>query len=130
MRKTTGTYESCHARPVMSLPWGISGRISVLTPVSTVTEAAAAAAAGASLVDVGDDDELIPAIRDATRDVRISGRGAGADIIRDAALAARAGAGLICPDPDAAARAVRRGILGAGGLWVTEYARPGRTDGT
>jgi hypothetical protein len=94
----------------MSLPWGISGRISVLTPVSTVTEAAAAAAAGASLVDVGDDDELIPAIRDATRDVRISGRGAGADIIRDAALAARAGAGLICPDPDAAARAVRSGI--------------------
>jgi hypothetical protein len=94
----------------MSLPWGNSGRISVLTPVSTVTEAAAAAAAGASLVDVGDDDELIPAIRDATRDVRISGRGAGADIILDAALAARAGAGLICPDPDAAARAVRSGI--------------------
>jgi hypothetical protein len=93
----------------MSLPWGISGRISVLTPVSTVTEAVAAAAAGASLVDVGANDELISAIRDATRDVRISGRGAGADLIRDVAVA-RAGGGLICPDPDAAARAVRSGI--------------------
>lgn len=94
----------------MSLLWGISGRISVLARVSNVTEAVAAAAAGASLLDVGDDDELIPAIRDAARDVPIIGRGAGAGITRDAALAARAGAGLICPDPDAAARAVRRGI--------------------
>jgi hypothetical protein len=94
----------------MSLPWEISGRISVLAPVSTVTEAVAAAAAGASLVDVGDDDELIPAIRHAARDVSIIGRGAGAGITRDAALAARAGAGLISPDPDAAARAVANGI--------------------
>jgi len=97
----------------MSHPWEISGRISVLTPVTSVTEAVAAVAAGASLVDVGDDDELIPAIRDARREVRISGRGAGdhiADIISDAGLAARSGAGLICPDPDAAARAVRSGI--------------------
>jgi hypothetical protein len=95
---------------VVSLPWGISGRISVLTPVWTVIEAVAAAAAGASLVDVGANDELIPAIRAATRDVRISGRGASADVIRDVAQAARAGAGLICPDPDAAARATRSGI--------------------
>jgi hypothetical protein len=94
----------------MSLPWEISGRISVLAPVSTITEAVAAAAAGASLVDVGDDDELIPAIRHAARDVSIIGRGAGADITRDAARAARAGAGLISPDPDAAARAVANGI--------------------
>jgi hypothetical protein len=97
----------------MSHPWGISGRIAVLTPVTTVTEAVAAGAAGASLVDVGDDDELIPAIRDASREVRISGRGSGADIagiVSDVALAARSGAGLICPDPDAAARAVRSGI--------------------
>src|ERR1035438_6391819 len=95
IRKTTSTYESCHARPVMSLPWGVSGRISLLAPVSTVTEAVAAAAAGADLVDVGDDDELIPAIRDAARDLHICGGGAAADIVRDAALAARTGAGLI-----------------------------------
>jgi hypothetical protein len=94
----------------MSLPWGVSGRISLLAPVSTVTEAVAAAAAGADLVDVGDDDELIPAIRDAARDLHICGGGAAADIVRDAALAARTGAGLMCLDPGTAARAVQRGI--------------------
>jgi len=94
----------------MSLPWGVSGRILLLTPVSTVTEAVAAAAAGADLIDVGDDDELIGAIRGAARDTHICGRGADADIVRDAALAVRTGAGLMCPDPGAASRAVQRGI--------------------
>jgi hypothetical protein len=94
----------------MSHPWGLFGRILMLAPVSTVAEAVAAAAAGANLVDVGDHDELIPVIRDAALELGISGRRAGADIVRDATLAARAGAGLICPDPDAAGRAVRCGV--------------------
>jgi hypothetical protein len=78
--------------------------------VSTVTEAVAAAAAGAGLVDVGEDDALIRQIRDATPEVRICGHGGGADIVHDATLAARAGAGLICRHPDSAASAVQRGI--------------------
>jgi len=82
----------------------------VLAPVSTVTEAAAAAAAGAGLVDVGEDDALIRQIRDAVPEVRICGHGGGADIVHDATLAARAGAGLICRDPGSAASAVQRGI--------------------
>jgi hypothetical protein len=103
----------------MSQLWGLSGRISVLAPVSTVTEAVAAVAAGASLVEVGDGD-LISAIKAAATDIDIhigiSGHGVGADLIHDddpaapAALGDRADVSLICPDPDAAARAVQRGI--------------------
>lgn len=102
----------------MSQLRGLSGRISVLAPVSTVTEALAAVAAGANLVEVGD-DELIPAIRAATigTPIGISGHGVGADLVRDpapaalAALAVRADIGLVCPSPDAAAQAVQRGIV-------------------
>ena len=82
----------------------------MLAPVSTVTEAVAAAAAGAGLVDVGEDDALILPIRDAVAEVSICGHGAGADIVHDATLAARAGSGLICRDPGTAAGAVQRGI--------------------
>ena len=81
-----------------------------MAPVSTVTQAAEYAAAGARLVDVGDRGALIPAIRDQLGDLRICGYSAGADIVRDADLAARTGAGLICPDVRAAARAGRLGI--------------------
>ena len=81
-----------------------------MAPVSTVTQAAEYAAAGARLVDVGDRDALIPAIRDQLGDLRICGYGAGADIVRDADIAARTGAGLICPDVRAAARAGQLGI--------------------
>jgi hypothetical protein len=94
----------------MSLQWGYSTGITVLAPVSTVTEAVASALAGAGLVDVGEDDALIPQIRDALPDVGICGHGAGADIVHDAALAARSGAGLICQDAGAAASAGQRGI--------------------
>jgi hypothetical protein len=94
----------------MSLQWGYSTGITVLAPVSSVTEAVASALAGAGLVDVGEDDALIPQIRDALPEVGICGQGAGADIVHDAALAARAGAGLICRDADAAASAGQRGI--------------------
>jgi hypothetical protein len=94
----------------MSLQWGYSTGITVLAPVSTVIEAVAAVLAGAGLVDVGEDDALIPRIRDALPEVGICGHGAGADIVHDAALAARAGAGLICPDAGAAASAGQRGI--------------------
>jgi hypothetical protein len=94
----------------MSLRWEYSTGIAVLAPVSTVTEAAAAAAAGAGLVDVGEDDALILAIRDAVPGVGICGHGGGADVVHDATLAARAGAGLICLDPGTAASAVQRGI--------------------
>src|ERR1700690_3699598 len=110
MTNTTGTYESCHARPVMSLRWGYSTGITVLAPVSTVTEAVASALAGAGLVDVGENDALILQIRDAVPEAGICGHGAGADIVHDAALAARAGADLICRDPGTAAGAVQRGI--------------------
>ena len=82
----------------------------MLAPVCTVTEAVAAAAAGAGLVDVGEDDALILQIRDAVPEVGICGHGGDADIVHDAALAARAGAGLICRDPGTAASAVQRGI--------------------
>src|SRR5258705_5742281 len=109
MRKTTGTYESCHARSVMSLPWGSEPGITLLVPVTTVEQAAAAAAAGAGLVDAGDDGALVPAIRRAVG-VRVCGEHEGADLVRDAGLAARTGAALIRPGPDAAAAAVRRGI--------------------
>jgi hypothetical protein len=94
----------------MSLRWEYSTGIAVLAPVSNVTEAVAAAAAGAGLVDVGEDDALIGQIRHAVAGVGICGHGAGADIGYDAALAVRAGSGLICRDPGAAASAVQRGI--------------------
>jgi hypothetical protein len=81
-----------------------------MAPVSTVTQAAEYAAAGARLVDVGDRDALIPAIREQLGDLRICGYSAGADIVRDADIAARTGAGLICPDVRAAARAGQLGI--------------------
>jgi hypothetical protein len=82
----------------------------VLAPVATATEAVAAALAGAGLVDVGADDALILQVRDAVPGVGICGHGADADIVHDAAVAARAGAGLICRDPGTAASAVQRGI--------------------
>jgi hypothetical protein len=82
----------------------------MLAPVSTVTEAVTSALAGAALVDVGRDDRLIPQIRDAVPEVGICGHGVDADIVHDLTLAARAGAGLICRDPGAAASAVGRGI--------------------
>ncbi len=82
----------------------------MLAPVSTVTEAVAAAGAGAGLIDVGEDDALILAIRDAVTEVGICGHGGGADIVHDVTLAARTGAGLICRDPGTAADAVQCGI--------------------
>jgi hypothetical protein len=94
----------------MSLPPRDSAAITLMAPVWTVTQAAEYVAAGARLVDVGDRDVLIPAIRDQLGDLRICGYGAGADIVRDADLAARTGAGLICPDVRAAARAGQLGI--------------------
>jgi hypothetical protein len=94
----------------MSLQWEYSTRIAVLAPVSTVTGAVASALAGAGLVDVGEDDALIQGIRDAVPEVGICGHGLDADIVHDAALAARAGSALICRDLGMAASAVQRGI--------------------
>src|SRR5580704_10572028 len=110
MRNTTGTYESCHARSVMSHPWRSEPGIALFAPVTTVEQAAAAAAAGAGLVDAGADAALVPAIRRAVDGVRVCGEHEDADLARDAGLAARSGATLICPGPGAAADAVRRGI--------------------
>src|SRR5689334_8870990 len=110
MRNTTGTYESCHARSVMSHPWRSEPGIALLAPVATVEQAAAAAAAGAGLVDAGDDAALVPAIRRAASGVRVCGEHEDADLVRDAALAARTGAALICPGADAAGVAARRGV--------------------
>jgi len=82
----------------------------LLAPVATVEQAASAAAAGAGLVDAGEDAVLVPAIRRAVSGVRICGQHEDADLMRDADLAARTGAALICPGADAAEVAVRRGV--------------------
>ena len=94
----------------MSLLRGRSHRIALLAPVTTVAQAAAAAAAGAALVDAGRDGALVPAIRLAVSGVLVCGQHETADLVRDADLAARTGAALICPGPDAAAAAVVRGV--------------------
>ena len=94
----------------MSHPWRSEPGIALLAPVATVEEAAAAAAAGAGLVDAGDDAALVPAIRRAVTGVRVCGEHEDADLMRDADLAARTGAALICPAADAAEAAVRRGV--------------------
>jgi hypothetical protein len=94
----------------MSHPWRNEPGIAVLAPVATVEQAAAAAAAGAGLVDAGDDGALVPAIRRAVGGVRVCGEHEDAGLVRDAGLAARTGAALICPGPDAATAAVRRGF--------------------
>jgi hypothetical protein len=94
----------------MSHPWRSEPGIVLLAPVTTVEQAAAAAAAGAGLVDAGDDGALVPAVRRAVDGVRVCGEHEDADLVRDAGLAARSGATLICPGPGAAADAVRRGI--------------------
>ena len=94
----------------MSHPWRSEPGIALLAPVATVEEAAAAAAAGAGLVDAGDDAALVPAIRRTVSGVRVCGEHEDADMVRDAALAARTGAALICPEADAAEAAARRGI--------------------
>jgi len=94
----------------MSHPWRSEPGIALLAPVATVEQAAAAAAAGAGLVDAGDDAALVPAIRRAVSGVRVFGKHEDADLVRDADLAARTGAALICPGADAAEAAVRRGV--------------------
>ena len=80
-----------------------------------MAQAAEAAAAGAQLVDVGRASELIQAVRAHISGVAICADETGpdgpeADVVRDAALAARSVARLICADADAAAAAVRIGV--------------------
>ena len=94
----------------MSHPWRSEPGIALLAPVATVEEAAAAAAAGAGLVDAGDDAALVPAIRRTVSGVRVCGEHEDADLMRDTDLAARTGAALICPGADAAEAAARRGV--------------------
>jgi hypothetical protein len=94
----------------MSHPWRSEPVIALLAPVATVEQAAAAAAAGAGLVDAGDDAALVPAIRRAVSGVRVCGEHEDADLVRDTDLAARTGAALICPGADAAEAATRRGV--------------------
>ena len=95
----------------------------LLAPVATVEQAAAAAAAGAGLVDAGDDAALVPAIRRAVSGVRVCGEHEDADLVRDAELATRTSAALICPGADAAEGAVRRGV--AAGRILVQAAPPG-----
>jgi hypothetical protein len=104
--RRTGTYAWCHARSVLSHRWGDSAAIAIMAPVSTVDQAVASAAAGATLVDIGAADALIPAIRRAAGGLLICGCGEDADLVRDVNLAARTGAGLICRDLAAARAAV------------------------
>src|SRR4029077_5528603 len=110
MRNTTGTYESCHARSVMSHPWRSEPGIALLAPVATVEEAAGAAGAGRGLGDGGGRGARVPAIRRTVSGVRVCGEHEDADLVRDAALAAHTGAALICPGADAAEAAARRGV--------------------
>lgn len=110
----------------MSHPWRSEPGIALLAPVATVEQAAAAAAAGAGLVDAGDDGALVPAIRRAVGGVRVCGEHEDADLVRDADLAARTGAALICPGPDAAAAAVRHGI--AAGRILVQATTPARIE--
>jgi hypothetical protein len=77
-----------------------------MAPVSSVDQAVACAAAGATLVDVGAAGTLIPAIRRAAGGLLVCGGGEDADLVRDMNLAARTGAGLICRDLAAAQAAV------------------------
>jgi NADPH:quinone reductase-like Zn-dependent oxidoreductase len=72
-----------------------------MTPVGSAEQAAAAALAGAQLVDAGDDQSLVDAIRQAGIDVLICGP--DADLSRDAGTALRTGGRLLC-DGLAAAR--------------------------
>jgi len=109
----------------MSHPWRSEPGIALLAPVATVEEAAAAAAVGAGLVDAGDDVALVPAIRRAVSGVRVCGEHEDADLMRDADLAARTGAALICPGADAAEAATRRGVA-AGRILV--QAAPARIE--
>ena len=99
---------------MMSLSWDTTSGIVIIAPAATVPQAAEAAAAGAQLVDVGGAGELIPAIRAQTgAGICADGAGPGrpeADVVRDASVAKRSGAALICADVDAAAAAVRIGI--------------------
>ena len=95
---------------MLSHRWGDSAAVAIMAPVSAVAQAVGCAAAGARLVDVGVAEALIPAIRRATEALLICGYAEGADLVLDADLAARGGAGLICQDPAAAAAAVQRGI--------------------
>jgi hypothetical protein len=81
-----------------------------MAPVTTAAEAVGAVAAGARLADAGRDSTLVPAIRQAVGGVLVCGEHETADVVRDPGLAARTGAVLICPGPDVAAAAVRRGI--------------------
>jgi hypothetical protein len=92
-----------------------------MAPVTTVAEAAGVVAAGARLADAGWDSALVPAIRQAVGGALVCGEHETADVVRDPGLAARTGAVLICPGPDVAAAAVRRGIA-AGRILV--QARP------
>jgi len=94
----------------MSHPWRSEPGIALLAPVTAVEQSATAAAAGAGLVDAGDDGALVPAIRRAVSGVRVCGEHEDADLMRDADLAARTGAALICPGADAAEAAARRGV--------------------
>jgi hypothetical protein len=86
------------------------GSIEVLAPVSTVAAAAAAAGAGAHAVDVGGDEMLAEAIRNARLDVQVCGPGPVADLSRDTETALRTGARLLCTEVAEAIQAVRGGI--------------------
>jgi hypothetical protein len=82
----------------------------VLTTVFSVAQAAEAARAGAQIVDAGDDESLVSAIRHARVDVLVCGAGSAADVSRDTALAGPGGARLLCDRLSAAEQAAGAGI--------------------
>lgn len=82
----------------------------VLTTVFSVEQATEAARAGAQIVDAGDDESLVSAIRQARVDVLVCGAGSAADVSRDTALAGPGGARLLCDGLSAAEQAAGAGI--------------------
>jgi hypothetical protein len=86
----------------------MSHRPELLAPVPSVVFAERAAAHGAAIIDTGDDAELIAAIKRAGLDVLVCGPGPDADLTRDAAIARRTGAVLLC---DGVAAAAQAGLL-------------------
>lgn len=87
-----------------------SARIEVLTPVTTLDSATAAARAGARFVDAAEDDALAASIRRAGLDVLVCGHGETADLSRNPVTALGGRTGLICAGFAAAEHAMRQGV--------------------
>jgi hypothetical protein len=92
---------------VLSHPQDNRAGIAVLTPVSSVAEAAEAASAGARIADAGTDEALVVAIHQADLGMLVCGAGEAADLGSDYG---NARGQLLCAGSAEADLAVERGI--------------------